>query len=157
MDVEHDSAQVRFPPPLVYLGALLAGLALGALVGRPHFSVADDTRHLAGMILLVCGFAILLTAIGLFRSAGTPPEPWKASQSFVTDGVYRWTRNPMYLGMALAYAGIALMLDSPIALALLVPVVIVIQREVIAREEAYMESRFGDEYRTYCNRVRRWV
>jgi len=83
-------------------------------------------------------------------------KPWKASSAFVTEGVYRWTRNPMYLGMALAYAGAALLLDSLVALLLLIPLVFVIQKEVIAREEAYLEDRFGERYRRYKADVRRW-
>ncbi|MFP3374627.1 methyltransferase family protein, partial [Pseudomonas sp. SIMBA_068] len=72
-----------------------------------------------------------------------------------TTGPYRWTRNPMYLGMALVYAGIAVGFDGAIALALLPLVLIVIQKQVIAREERYLESKFGDDYRRYKAEVRR--
>ncbi|WP_188054407.1 methyltransferase family protein [Sphingosinithalassobacter sp. CS137] len=155
-DIDHDSAGIRFPPPLVYLGALLLGLAFGAAVGRPPVPLDSDLTYPIGAFLMIGGFAILLTASGLFRKAGTEMKPWKSSSALVTEGVYRWTRNPMYLGMALAYAGIALMLDSLIALLLLIPVVLVIQTKVIEPEEAYMERRFGDAYRAYRSVVRRW-
>ena len=77
--------------------------------------------------------------------------------TIVTEGVYRWTRNPMYLGMALIYLGFALLLDSLVALILIFPLVFVIQKEVIEREERYMEAKFGDAYRDYKARVRRWI
>lgn len=158
MDIDSDSAGVRLPPPLLFIGALVAGLLLGKLLGQPGIPLRG--WHLArnlGWLSLVAGGAIMLTAIGLFRKAGTEMKPWKRVSSFVTDGVYRWTRNPMYLGMALIYAGLALIFDSLIALLLLVPVIFILQREVIEREERYMESRFGSAYRDYKARVRRWI
>jgi protein-S-isoprenylcysteine O-methyltransferase Ste14 len=152
MKVERDSAGVKFPPPLVFLGALLIGLALDG----PRLPFGHNLENMLGWLGIVAGMGIILTALGLFRRAGTNAEPWKTSTSIVTDGVYRWTRNPMYLGMALTYAGIALVCDSLAALILLVPVVFVIQRQVIEAEEAYMEARFGEPYRAYKASVRRW-
>lgn len=158
MRIERDSAGIRIPPPLLFLGTLVAGWLLGKLIGQP--GVPFVKWHLArslGWFALVAGFAIMLTAVGLFRKAGTDPKPWKTATAFVTDGVYRWTRNPMYLGMALIYAGVALLADSLVALALLVPLVFVIQKEVIEREESYMEAKFGEAYRSYKASVRRWI
>ncbi|MDF7775011.1 isoprenylcysteine carboxylmethyltransferase family protein [Sphingomonas sp. AOB5] len=152
MNIEKDSPGVRFPPPLVFIGTLLIGVALGG----PGIPMDRDWSDLIGWFGIVAGMSIVLTALGLFRRAGTRAEPWRESSAIVTDGVYRWTRNPMYLGMALTYAGIALLCDSLIALALLVPVIFVIQRQVIEREEAYLIARFGEPYRDYMARVRRW-
>ena len=73
------------------------------------------------------------------------------------DGPYRYSRNPIYVGFGITYAGFALAMDSPVALALLVPCLIVVDRFVIAREERYLEGRFGDAFRTYRNEVRRWL
>ncbi|MEI9849700.1 MAG: isoprenylcysteine carboxylmethyltransferase family protein [Sphingomonas sp.] len=158
MDIDKNSAGVRFPPPLVYIGALLAGLALERLIGRPGIPLFGNyLEHTLGWLAVAAGLAIMLTAIGLFRKAETERMPWKPATALVTDGVYRWTRNPMYLGMALVYAGIALLLDSLVTLLLLIPLVFVIQKEVIEREERYMEARFGDAYRAYKASARRWV
>jgi protein-S-isoprenylcysteine O-methyltransferase Ste14 len=154
MKIDADSARIKVPPPLVFVGALIAGVALGRVLGRPEIPFLPDR---SGWVLVVAGAAIILTATGLFRKAGTDSKPWKTTTSIVTDGVYRWTRNPMYLGMALIYAGLALVADSLAALLLLIPVVIVIQKEVIEREEAYLEAKFGTEYLTYKATVRRWV
>ncbi|WP_192364491.1 methyltransferase family protein [Mesorhizobium mediterraneum] len=101
------------------------------------------------------GVVFLAGALGLFRKAGTRPEPWQPTTAIVTSGVYRVTRNPMYVGMALVYAALALALGSLIALTLLPAAVLVIHRGVILREEQYLERKFGSEYRAYKARVRR--
>jgi protein-S-isoprenylcysteine O-methyltransferase Ste14 len=158
MQIDQDSARVKIPPPLVFLGTLLIGLALGPLLGDPRVPIlSHDLQNLLGWLGIVLGAAIALSANGLFRRSNTEVRPWKSASALVTDGVYRWTRNPMYLGMALLYAGIALVVDNLIALLLLIPLVFVIQREVIAREEAYLETRFGERYRAYRDSVRRWI
>lgn len=156
MNVDADSPRVKLPPPLAFLGTLLAGLLLGRLLGRPGLPLYHSLEDLLGWIGLLGGLAIIFTAIGLFRKAGTNPEPWKPAHAIVTDGVYRWTRNPMYLGMSLAYLGIALLCDSLITLLLFVPLFVYVTREVIEREEAYLAAKFGDEYGAYRARVRRW-
>jgi protein-S-isoprenylcysteine O-methyltransferase Ste14 len=105
----------------------------------------------------LAGHAVNYLGAGLFHRLRTAIIPFKPASRLVTSGIYRWTRNPMYLGMALIYAGVAILFDSPVALLLLVAVVVIIQRSVIAREEAYLERAFGDEYRVYKGRVRRWM
>ncbi|MBO9711361.1 isoprenylcysteine carboxylmethyltransferase family protein [Sphingomonas sp.] len=157
MDIDRDSAGVRFPPPVAFIGTLVVGWALGKLLGQPGIPLRGWGLRDLGWIGIVAGFAILLTAAGLFRKAGTATRPWKRSTAFVTDGVYRWTRNPMYLGMALVYAGCAIVLNSLVALLCLIPLIFVIEREVIEREERYLESRFGEPYRQYKANVRRWI
>lgn len=152
-----DQAGVRFPPPLVFLGFLLLGLLIGALVGRIGFGINPTLRLWAGIALFGIGLAIVFAAIGRFREAGTKPEPWEPTTAIVETGIYARTRNPMYLAMALAYAGLALMTDSVIALLLLPAAVYVIQTQVIAREERYLEGKFGEAYRGYQSRVRRWL
>jgi len=157
MQADRDSAGVRIPPPLVFIGALIASLALDRMMWwSPGIPLAHWFETRLGWVVIVAGFAILLTAIGLFKKAGTDPKPWRTPSAFVTDGVYRWTRNPMYLGMALIYAGVALCGDSLVTLLSLIPVVLWLQRNVIEPEEAYMTSRFGEPYRVYKASVRRW-
>jgi protein-S-isoprenylcysteine O-methyltransferase Ste14 len=100
---------------------------------------------------------MMLAAAGLFRRLGTNVRPSQPTTLVATTGPYRWTRNPMYLGMALIYAGLAIGFDGPIAFALLPLVLIAIQTQVIAREERYLEAKFGDDYRCYKAEVRRWL
>lgn len=157
MDVDHDSAGVKFAPPAAFLGTLVVGLALGKLLGSPDLPLAHSTERGLGSLATLLGVGIMLSALGLFRAAGTDPKPWKRSTALVTDGVYRWSRNPMYFGMALAYAGVAIWMGSLVALLLLIPLILVIQREVIEREESYLARKFGERYLSYKSAVRRWI
>ncbi len=156
-DSTGDNAKVSFPPPFVYLGFLLIGLGVEGVTGRLSFGMDRFAVWLAGGLLLVAGLALNMAATGRFRRAGTPVPPWRSVKGIVDGGVYRFTRNPMYLGMATAYAGLAIAFDGPVALALLPVVLVVIRTQVIAREERYLEAKFGDTYRDYKRRVRRWL
>lgn len=150
-------AGVIAPPPLLFLGALLLGLGLDRLLGLPGLGLEAMPRLLLGGALGLAGAAVALPAARGFRRAGTHLEPWKPSSALVTGGVYRVTRNPMYLGMALLYLGLALAAGSLGALALLPPLLLVVRYGVIAREERYLEALFGEDYRAYRRRVRRWL
>ena len=152
-----DNAGVRFPPPLIYLTALLVGIALEYAIGLHSFGVDRRILALAGVVLAFAGIALAMSAIALFRRAGTTPEPWTETTAIVTTGIYRRTRNPMYVAMAILYAGLALAADAPIALVLLPAVLVIVQTQVIAREERYLAAKFGEPYREYCRRVRRWI
>lgn len=150
-----DSPGVRFPPPLAYAG----GLLLGWLLERAWPASVFDARGwwLLGIALGLAGVALVTAALGLFRRAGTDPLPMRPTTALVFDGPYRFTRNPMYVGMALVYVAATLLLDLPWALLLLPAVLVLIRTQVIAKEERYLEGKFGDEYRAYRARVRRWL
>jgi protein-S-isoprenylcysteine O-methyltransferase Ste14 len=149
------SAGVRVPPPLIYLGGLAVGFALEALL--PGSSVPDAVQWILGGVLLVAGVALLGSFNTAFHRKGTAVEPWKPTTAIVTTGPYRLTRNPAYLGMALVYIGIALLADALWVLAPLPVVLLIIDRAVIAREERYLERKFGHEYLDYKGRARRWI
>jgi protein-S-isoprenylcysteine O-methyltransferase Ste14 len=99
-----------------------------------------------GGVLLVTGVGLAASFIAAFLRAGTPVDPRQAPTSLVTTGPYRLTRNPGYLALAMVSAGIALVSGALWPLLTLVPTLVVIDRGVIAREERYLERRFGDEY-----------
>jgi protein-S-isoprenylcysteine O-methyltransferase Ste14 len=111
----------------------------------------------AGGALVVAGVGLLAWFDIAFNRKGTPAEPWKPTTAIVTSGPYRLSRNPGYIGMALTYIGIALMSDALWALLPLPIVLAVIDRGVIAREERYLERKFGDEYLDFKRRRRRWI
>ena len=152
----HDHPGVIAPPPLVFAGFLAAGVLADSYV--TGWSLPQSV--VLAVLAVLCGGAglvFLADALGLFRRAGTRPEPWQPTTAIVTGGVYGITRNPMYVGMALVCAAVALALGSPLALALLPAAVLVIHRGVILCEERYLEEKFGAEYLAYKARVRRWL
>ena len=157
MEAVRDGAGVRFPPPLIYL----AGLALGIFAGRQldlaGIGLGTTGRELLGGALALLGVIIMFAGAGLLVRRKTAVIPFKPATCLVTGGIYKFTRNPMYLGMALAYAALAMLFDSIAALILLPLVLATIQTQVIAREEAYLSRRFGDDYVAYKRGVRRWI
>ena len=152
-----DTPGVIAPPPLIYVGFLLAGWGAGQVFASPGLGLPDDWRRGLAVAGLVTGFAIEAAAAGLFRRARTAVQPWKPSTALVTSGIYRLTRNPIYVGMAIIHAGVAIGMDSPLALILLLPCLVVVDRFVIAREEIYLQARFGPDYLAYRQEVRRWL
>ena len=110
-----------------------------------------------GILLVLVGAATTLSAVGFFRRARTSLVPIRPSTTLVSTGPYRFTRNPMYLGLAVVYVGIACWLGTLWPLLLLPVVLVLVGSLVIAREERYLEAKFGEEYRAYRARVRRWL
>ena len=145
---------VIVPPPLLYGISLAAGLVLHRVQPRPVFPAM--IAIVAGPVLVALGL-IAVQAILAFRRAGTSPRPWKPTAALVTGGPYKISRNPMYLGFTLIYLGVTVWVNSLWPLLALPIILIVMDRGQIAREEAYLERLFGDEYRRYKSRVRRWI
>ena len=156
MSDERDKAGVVAPPPLIYAGTLLLGVLLSRRFPIPFLLPRAVARAIGWP--LVGGGALLL---GWFewamRRAGTPTNPYKPSSGIVTEGPFRYTRNPAYLSMTMVYAGVAFLARAPWALALLPVALGVIRRGVIEREERYLERKFGEEYLRYKASVRRWI
>jgi protein-S-isoprenylcysteine O-methyltransferase Ste14 len=150
-----DSAGVVAPPPLIFLGGLAVGFALEALL--PGSSLPSAVQWILGGALLVAGLALLASFNTLFQRTGTAVEPWKPTTAIVTTGPYRLTRNPAYLGMTLVYIAIAVLAAALWVLVPLPLVLLIIDRRVIAREERYLERKFGQEYLDYKGSVRRWI
>lgn len=157
MSEPRDIPGVIAPPPLIYVGFLLAGWGIGQMFDIPGLGLPDLWRRGLAVAGLIIGFGLEAAAAGLFRRARTAIQPWKPSTALVTGGVYRFSRNPIYVGMAILYAGLAVALDSPVALALILPCLVVVDRLVIAREERYLQARFGPAYLAYRQAVRRWL
>lgn len=152
-----DTANVRFPPPLVYIAGLVLGVAADQFLGLPRLGVPLATRIVAGIVIDVVGLLVMFAGAGLFLRRRTAILPSEPASALVTSGILAWTRNPMYLGMAVFYVGVSVLLDSLAALVLLPLVLAIVQTQVISREEAYLERAFGDEYVAYKARVRRWL
>jgi protein-S-isoprenylcysteine O-methyltransferase Ste14 len=155
--IERDGAAVRFPPPLVYLIAVFVGVLLHAFVLPLPLELPGSARVTVALAAALLGLAIGGTAFGLFRRTGQDPTPWKSTPEIISTGIYRFTRNPMYVGMALIQVGIGVGLGNAWILAFVPPVLVVVYRIAVRHEEAYLERKFGQPYRTYKASVRRWL
>jgi protein-S-isoprenylcysteine O-methyltransferase Ste14 len=114
-------------------------------------------RRTAGGGLILLGVAIAAAGVRNFSRAATPVPTNQPVRALVTTGIHGWSRNPIYVGMFVIYAGIGLAARSPWVLVHTLPLAITVRYGVVAREEAYLERRFGDAYRDYKARVRRWL
>lgn len=152
-----DNAGVTLPPPLIFLGFLLAGYLIGQWIGPETLGLDTDIRRGIAFVLVILGLLIDGVAVASLRRKGTAPEPWKPASALVDTGLFSMSRNPIYIGFTLTYVGFAVAMDSAVALCLLFPVLVIIDRFVIAREEAYLERQFGETYRQYKKKVRRWL
>ena len=142
------------PPPLVYLVAILVGLLLGR---RWPLSLwpGPPGRRLGGLCLLASAVVAGLAIWECWR-ARTSIRPDAPSTAIVRTGPYRWSRNPMYLGLAALQAGAGLWLDNAWVVLMLIPA-LVVMNAVITAEERYLQARFGAPYREYKRAVRRWL
>jgi len=156
-DTEKDGAAVRVPPPLVFLGLLVAGVLLHRYVAPAPMALAQGIRIAAAAVAAVVGLILMGGAIGLFRRTGQDPKPWASTPEIISTGVYRITRNPMYVGMALVQTAIGVGLGN-LWIVILVPVsVTIVYATAVRHEEAYLERKFGEPYTRYKAAVRRWV
>jgi protein-S-isoprenylcysteine O-methyltransferase Ste14 len=158
MNEPRDIPGVIAPPPLIALAALLLGLALDwllpSVILRGVFGFS--TRLIIGASLIAAGAAMAIFARHSFVQAGTNVHPWKPSLTLVTGGIFAWMRNPMYVGLILLVAGLAIALASDWTVVLLVPAALILHFGVVTREEHYLEAKFGESYRVYMSKVPRY-
>jgi len=156
-DEKRDAAEVRIFPP----GVPLATVVLGVILQRfwpidPGF-VLPLHYWVGGLIIAAAFFGLGFWAVLVMRRSGQSENPWKPTTAIVERGPYRFTRNPMYLQLVLICIGFAILLMNPWILLLTPLCAWVLQRFVIRPEEAYLTRKFGDSYRDYQRRVRRWI
>ena len=150
-----DSAHVKFPPPLIALLNILFGTLLNWFWPAPI--VSENLRWPLGALLILGGVGIMVSCSRLFKKAQTNIAPSKTTSHIVTTGIYGLSRNPIYLSFVIVGVGIAIAVNSLWIVLMQIPVVLLIRKFVIAKEEHYLESKFGDEYRNYKQNVRRWI
>jgi protein-S-isoprenylcysteine O-methyltransferase Ste14 len=144
-----------FRPPFIYLAAIATGLAIHWAWPCP-LPAGVPVRPLLGGALVVASLLLLGLSVRRFRAAGTPVPARKPTTAIVRTGPYRFSRNPIYLAFSLLQLGIAIWVGSWWLVATLVVALAIIHYVVVPREERYLESRFGAEYRDYKAAVRRW-
>ena len=146
-----DNPRVFVPPPLMLAASVGAGLLID---GGP---MATGLVLATAVIVGVAGLGLIASALGLFFRSETRPEPWQPARFLVAAGPYRYTRNPMYLGMIIVGLAVALAFSSIAAALLSLLAALIVDRIVIRREEAYLARRFGKDYQAYREKVRRWL
>lgn len=145
----------RVLPPTYLLVALLMMVALHFVL--PVMMIIPKPWNLIGIIPLLCGIALNLSADGAFKKVGTTVKPFQESSVLVTTGAYGISRHPMYLGYVLILLGVAAMLRS-LTLFVVVPIFAVLMEAVFMRvEERMIEERFGEAWAAYKDSVRRWI
>lgn len=150
-----DHPNVIVKPPFLALGAIAAAFVVDAV--WPAAFLPDAVQYPVGIALFVAGGGLVAWAMRTFRRAGTNVAPWEPTLAIATEGPYRFARNPMYIGLCVAFLGIALAGDSLWAVATLIPVALVLHFGVVKREEAYLEAKFGEAYARYRGATRRWL
>lgn len=150
-----DTAGVIAPPPLIYAAVLITGFLL---------QMAYPLRILPGRWAVATGLGLIglgvMLAVFGFRAmsrVGTHVDPFKPTTALVTDGPFRFTRNPLYLALTLLYTGITSLLNALWPILLLPAAILIIRYGVIDREEKYLARKFGEEYMGYKKHVRRWI
>jgi len=157
MEVDNDKkgAAVKFPPPLIFLGFMLLSF------GIQHYWAASFHSSLItktiGVFLIVAGLAIIIAASRTFRKVETNIEPWKPTSAIVSSGVFAYSRNPIYAAFCFIPVGLGLIVGNFWLISSFIPSAIAVYIVAIKKEEAYLEHKFGAEYITYKNAVRRWV
>ena len=149
---------MRIPPPLLFVASFFGGVGMQRLLPLPLYPARLLPIGQAVGLVFIGGSALLmLSAVIVFVLARTTIVPFSAASTLVVRGPYRFTRNPMYVGLALAYLGAAIVLAFPWPLLFLPLPLALIQRVVIPFEEARLRQIFGDDFERYCLEVRRWL
>jgi protein-S-isoprenylcysteine O-methyltransferase Ste14 len=141
-------------PPVYFV--LSIGLIAVMHYSMPIYRIFQTPLNLCGLGLVVVGIAISAYGSGQFKKAGTPVVPFEQSTTLVTTGLYRITRNPMYLGLVIALIGIAIVSGTAGAFLPVLIFISIIDVRFIQQEEHFLEVLFGDSYREYRQSVRRW-
>ncbi len=146
---------LKFPPPL--LAVLMAAAAWLIDSQQPLPITSGGGLWLGGGIVIGLALTIALLALVQFLAHKTHVEPWHPTTAIIQNGLYRFSRNPIYLAFCIATVGVGLLLNSWWIVASSLPLKSLLQRLVIQREEAYLERKFGQDYLEYKRRVRRWI
>ena len=154
---ENDGAAVRIPPPLIFLGAVILGAVAHATIVPLTILMSLGVRISMAAVAAVLGLVLMGGAVGLFRRTGQDPAPWKPTPEIISTGVYRISRNPMYVAMALLQLAIGIGLANWWMVILLPVALVIVYATAVRHEERYLERKFEDGYRRYSKAVRRWL
>jgi protein-S-isoprenylcysteine O-methyltransferase Ste14 len=152
-----DGAKVRFPPPLVFLGAIVLGVIVQHKAMPLSLVFARWLRLAAAVLILACGVSLVASARILFKRTGQNPIPWKPTPELILQGPYRFTRNPMYVGVTLFVIGLGLAVNNLWISLFAAPALLVVHFIAVLPEERYLAAKFGESYRSFLAQVRRYL
>jgi len=157
LEAAERGADVRFPPPLVFLISILSGIALRFALAPISVSAHSSLLRWAGAAIAVGGLGMGLPARSLFRRTGQDPKPWAPSPELVLTGPFRFTRHPMYVGLMFVQLGFGLLFNN-LWISVLAPVsLLAVHFTAVLPEERYLAEKFGQSYQDYQRRVRRYL
>lgn len=152
-----DGAKVRFPPPLVFLGAIVLGVIVQRKAVPLTLVFARGPRLAAAVLVLASGVSLVASARMLFKRTGQNPIPWKPTPELILQGPYRFTRNPMYVGVTLFVIGVGLAVNNLWISLFAAPSLLVVHFIAVLPEERYLAAKFGESYRSFLAQVRRYL
>ena len=152
---ERDNPGVIVFPPLLYGIAFVVVLALRWFWPMPIFD--HSVALWPGLALVLLGAGIAIWGRNVLQAAGTNVNPSLPTTAIVTSGPFRFSRNPLYMALTLVYTGLTLAFNTWWGIVVLVPLLMLVHRGVVLREERYLEQKFGETYRQYCSKVRRYL
>jgi protein-S-isoprenylcysteine O-methyltransferase Ste14 len=152
-----DRAPIIAPPPLIGLACILLAFVAKHYQALPIFPTKGPLQSAVGIFLVVVAIAIFVPAVRIFIAHGTSQNPYRPTQAIVTTGVYRFSRNPIYIAFLLIVLAFGLFANSYWFLVAAAVFAFVMHFGVVKREEKYLLEKFGDSYREYCRRVRPWI
>ncbi len=152
---DQKGAAVKFPPPAIFAGLILLGVGLQYL--WPVAMGVPESLEFVGVFIMLFGLAIAVLVNNSFKRVGTAIEPWKPTTKILTTGFYAWSRNPIYIGFCMINIGIGISSNNFWIFISFIPAAVLLYYVAIAKEEAYLEDKFGEEYIAYKAEVRRWI
>jgi protein-S-isoprenylcysteine O-methyltransferase Ste14 len=155
-DSTERGANVHIPPPLIYIGFIVLGALLQYKLAPIPFP-DDGWIRIAGVIIVLAALALIFSALAAFRRTGQDPKPWTPSPELIVQGPYRWTRNPMYVGLTLILVGLGLALNNPWFSLLSAAALPIVHFIAVLPEEDYLKAKFGSSFEDYRRKVRRYL
>lgn len=157
METEKDHAGVYLPPPIIFAGVYFIAFFIQRILPINNFLIEKDAAKFVGIIFFLLGIYLGLRGVARFIKTGNTIVTMKPSSSLQQEGMYKFTRNPMYLGLIAGYLGFTCFFGNWWHIILLPVLIIIVQEYVIKREERYLERKFGEDYKNYRQKVRRWL
>jgi protein-S-isoprenylcysteine O-methyltransferase Ste14 len=155
-DSTERGANVHIPPPLVFIACIVLGALLQYAIAPIPFP-DDAWIRIAGVIIVAAGLALIFSALAAFRKTGQDPKPWKPTPELILQGPYRWTRNPMYVGLTAILVGFGLALNNLWFSLLAAAALVAVHFIAVLPEENYLKGKFGPDYENYRKKVRRYL